>query len=110
MQLADQKCRRHALREAAARCLDCGGFFCRECVTEHDDRVICSDCLSKLAEKAKKKSPAFRLVFRFAGGFAGFFLVWLFFFGLGQFLLVLPSAFHEGTYWTESIWHDVNDK
>jgi hypothetical protein len=108
MQLSQQKCRRHASREAVARCPECNNFFCRECVTEHDGRLICSDCLSKLTETTRKSSPFFRWIFRGGWGFVSFLLVWFLFYGLGQFLLALPSAFHEGTFWTEKILADVN--
>ena len=54
--LAHQRCFNHALREAAARCPGCGNFFCRECVTEHDDRVLCAACLETGKTKGKIKS------------------------------------------------------
>ena len=47
--LTFQRCFNHAAREAVARCPACGHYFCRECITEHDDRVICAACLRKLA-------------------------------------------------------------
>jgi hypothetical protein len=106
MQLTEQKCKRHSLREAAARCLQCGWFFCRECVTEHEDRVVCSDCLASLTAGAGPKAPGLKWLLRAAGGCAGFFVAWLFFFGLGRMLLSLPTVFHEGTYWTETIWDE----
>lgn len=102
MEIALQKCKRHALREAVARCPECKGFFCRECVTEHEDRVICSDCLVKLSEKKMKKPLRFRWVLRGAGVVTGFFILWLFFYYLGQMLLSIPSDFHEGTLWTST--------
>jgi uncharacterized paraquat-inducible protein A len=53
------RCHNHPQREAAARCPECGRFFCRECVTEHEGRVICSACLRALTEPAEKPaSPA----------------------------------------------------
>jgi len=50
--LAHQRCFNHVQREAVARCPQCRGYFCRECITEHDDRVICAGCLSKLVRKS----------------------------------------------------------
>jgi hypothetical protein len=102
MELALQKCRRHASREAVARCPECKGFFCRECVTEHEDRLICSDCLVRLTAKGKGKSPSFRWALRGGLGLASFFALWLSFYYLGQFLLSLPSEFHEGTLWSDT--------
>ena len=45
--LAHQRCFHHSLREAVARCPECRQFYCRECVTEHDDRMFCAACLRK---------------------------------------------------------------
>ena len=45
--LSQQRCFNHTSREAVARCPECGRFFCRECITEHDDRVLCAVCLGK---------------------------------------------------------------
>ena len=44
-------CFNHTDRFAAARCLDCSRSYCRECVTEHDGRLVCVACL-------RKRSPA----------------------------------------------------
>ena len=49
--LAHQRCFNHAVREAVARCPECGQCFCRECITEHDDRVVCAACLKKLTRQ-----------------------------------------------------------
>ena len=101
-----QKCKRHAAREAVARCPSCQGFFCRECVTEHDDKVICSDCLQKLPGKAASRPFRLRWMSRSAGAFAGLFILWLAFYYLGQLLLSIPADFHEGTFWSSSKWKD----
>jgi len=98
--LAEQRCHHHPGREAAARCPECRRFFCRECVTEHEDRVICSDCLARLARDGA--SPAARRVrwlWPTAQGLASLLLLWLLLYGLGRTLLLLPSSFHEGTLW-----------
>lgn len=109
MKLSEQKCRRHALREAAAQCPECKHFFCRECVTEHDGRLICSDCLLRLTEPPRKGPPLLKWLGRVAWGMAGFLFMWFCFYGLGQLLLSLPSAFHEGTYWTDTIAKDTDN-
>ena len=108
MDISLQRCKRHAQREAVARCPECKGFFCRECVTEHDDKVICSDCLLKLTGKSKKRSMRFRWALRVAGAFAGLFILWLSFYYLGQLLLSIPAEFHEGTLWVDSHWKADN--
>ena len=43
--LLHQRCFNHMLREAVACCPECRRYFCRECVTEHEDKVLCAACL-----------------------------------------------------------------
>lgn len=94
-----QRCFRHTDREAAARCPECGRFFCRECITEHEDRVLCVSCLeSKTA--AEGASPArWSRITRLLQCGTGLFAAWIFFYYIGLILLSLPTAFHEGTLW-----------
>ncbi|MDI6774583.1 MAG: rhomboid family protein [Verrucomicrobiota bacterium] len=95
--LSQQRCFNHASREAAARCPACGRCFCRECVTEHGDRVICATCLRKPAgggEKRRLRSAA--LLLRSA---LGFMVLWALIYHIGQVLLRIPSSVHEGTLW-----------
>jgi len=102
--VAAQKCFNHRHREAVARCPQCGRFFCRECVTEHGDRVICAGCLRKIAAPRRKIVPrltGFVTLLQFA---AGVMVLWLFFYYIGQALLRLPSSFHEGTLWRDLPW------
>ena len=100
--LSLQRCFLHADREAAALCLGCGRCFCRECVTEHEDRVLCAACLKKLSRRSLLR----RLRLAWLGGGLGFLLaflvLWGCFYGLGRALLKIPSQFHEGTLWEES--------
>jgi hypothetical protein len=103
--LGIQRCLNHLAREAVARCPECRQFFCRECITEHDDRVICAACLKKLARVPLLKRPAFAGVMRTAHCAVGIFTVWFFFHLLAEILLKLPADFHEGTLW-EVPWVD----
>jgi len=97
--LVHQRCFNHALREAVARCPECRQFFCRECITEHEDRVLCAACLKKLAQTPLTKRPAFVGFVRFVQCAAGILVAWFFFFFIGESLLRLPDSFHEGTVW-----------
>lgn len=94
-----QRCFNHAAREAVARCPECSQFFCRECVTEHDDRVLCAACLKRLTHRPLAQRFALAKVFRLAQFVFGILLAWFFFFLIGQSLLQLPDSFHEGTLW-----------
>jgi hypothetical protein len=97
--LAQQRCLNHAEREAAARCLGCGHFFCRECVTEHDDRVICALCLRRLARGPGGRRRGLSWVAPAGRCLAGLAAAWLFFYLLGEALASLPASYHEGTLW-----------
>ena len=95
--LIHQRCLNHAQREAVARCPACGHYFCRECVTEHDDRVICSSCLAKIARVPLLRRRGLVAVRRAACGVVGFIIAWFFFYSLAQVLLRIPSQTHETT-------------
>lgn len=91
-----QRCFNHHAREAAARCPECGQFYCRECVTEHEGRVLCMPCLEALAI-ATDRAGARRIVPSLAvQAVAGFLLLWFLFTLLGEGLAVVPDSFHEG--------------
>ena len=62
MSIAQERCFNHAFREAVARCPECGRTFCRECISEHDDRVICAFCLKRLSKKAVRRNRLAGLV------------------------------------------------
>jgi hypothetical protein len=53
--LRHARCLFHPLREAAARCPHCGGTFCRECVTDEDDKLACPPCLRRMARPPAPK-------------------------------------------------------
>ncbi len=98
-----QRCYNHGGREAVAICPDCNRFFCRECITEHDDRVLCSVCLKNKMSAFENKKNRFEIVkssFMFLGSVL---FLWFTFYTLGKFLLKIPSSFHEGTLW-KNLW------
>lgn len=96
--LGAQRCSNHAGREAAARCPECGRFFCRECVTEHEGRVLCSGCLAK-TQGAGTAGRGRGILGKTAALVVSVTALWLLFYVLGRGLLLLPSSFHEGTMW-----------
>lgn len=99
--LETSKCIHHAEREAAARCPECRHYFCRECITEHAGRVICSSCLKKSVDERREKQSAGGLRKLLRRSFAGVYalicllVLWIFFFTLGQLLLELPADYHS---------------
>jgi hypothetical protein len=97
--VALQRCFNHSLREAAARCPECRRFFCRECVAEHDNRVICASCLKQLVAPQAARSRALTVLSRSVPLVAGFLIAWFFFFIIGEGLLRLPASFHDTSVW-----------
>ncbi len=97
--LIRQRCLNHEPREAVAKCPGCGNFFCRECVSEHDDQLLCARCLKVLAgETPAVASPAPRFRSLLAAT-AGLLFTWIIFYSLGQALLSVDSSVHDGTVW-----------
>ncbi|HTS76453.1 MAG TPA: hypothetical protein VMG40_09635 [Bryobacteraceae bacterium] len=88
--LVHQRCAHHPSREAVARCAACRGYFCRECVTEHEGRMICASCAASRGTESQQPRSAAGWV---AAGAAGFLLAWLAFYYLGLALARIPADF-----------------
>jgi hypothetical protein len=95
----DTRCLNHRDREAVARCPSCGDFFCRECVTEHEGRVMCAKCLAGVAGRADGKRSKISFA-RPILALVSFLFACLFFFLVGRTLLLLPDSFHDGEIWS----------
>jgi hypothetical protein len=97
-----RRCVRHDEREAVGRCTECAGGFCRECLTEHEDRIYCGTCFGLKIGSAKKATGPrrdwrrLRAIAFTAGSLvclaAGFYL-------LGRTLAAIPPDVHDGTVW-----------
>jgi hypothetical protein len=99
MNLHERQCLNHAEREAVARCPECRQFFCRECVAEHDDRVVCAACLRKILRLPERKKTSFTTLARAVALSFSLFTAWLAFYWLGKILLQVPTKFHDGSLW-----------
>lgn len=105
--LGHQSCVHHAAREAVARCPECGRFFCRECIVEHEYRMICAGCLAALAGEGDRASRPGRRWWRLLPVFpviqagAGILVAWLVCYFAAQMLIDLPSDFHDGVYFEQ---------
>ena len=99
--LAQQRCFNHILREAVGLCPQCGHFYCRECITEHDDRIICAACLRLAAEAAAPRRGRIGWIGSVVSCGFGIVLLWLFFYSCGSLLVQIPAKFHEGTLWID---------
>lgn len=58
--LRHARCLFHPMREAAARCPHCRGTFCRECVTDEDDKLACPPCLRRMTRPPASKPSVAR--------------------------------------------------
>lgn len=96
--LARQRCFNHADREAAARCPACGRFFCRECVTDHEGKVLCAQCL-RTTEGEPRERRTGRTLSRALQASISFLVLWFVFYTMGRALLTVPTQFHEDTMW-----------
>jgi hypothetical protein len=100
--ISDKRCFNHNAREAVALCPECRRFFCRECITEHADRVICAACLRDIALGSRQRVSGRRVFFRSCQCALGFITLWLVFYAVGRGLLRLPTSFHEGALWRDT--------
>ncbi len=81
------------------RCLECRRYFCRECATEHEERLLCAECIKRLSARRAGKGGRLAWVKGALGVAVGLLLAWLFFYGIGQVLMQIPAAQDEGTTW-----------
>jgi hypothetical protein len=102
-ELAKTMCSIYPDRPAAARCPMCRRFFCAECITEHEGRLICTSCLAKITMPSTAIARHWRVPIWPAAQFLGAILVtWLVFPFFAGFLRDLPDEFHDGTIWEQT--------
>ena len=85
------RCWNHEAREAVCRCPQCGRSFCRECVTEHENRLLCATCLAGAAQAAANRSGLLRRMAPAALTLAGVILAWAVFFGAAEGLVTITE-------------------
>lgn len=105
-ELSQKRCFHHGGREAAGICLACQRFFCRECLTEHDSKVICASCLGQQTSSVAAGS-GFEMVRALGFFFLALLILWFLFYRYGLALVELPASFHEGTLWKD-LWQNLN--
>jgi len=89
--LLRQRCANHELREAVCRCPQCRRSLCRECVTDHEGRLICASCLRIEARNAVTPRRRGRRLKEIGIGVAGVFLAWALYFGAAQSLITITE-------------------
>jgi hypothetical protein len=87
-----------------ARCPDCGNAYCRECITEHDTRVICSACLRRAqARPARRVWPGWLWLWRAVQLTVSLAVLWLYCYGVGRLLVAIPDRVHQGHHGAEHV-------
>src|SRR5580658_7076317 len=84
-----QHCWNHEAREAACRCPACGRSYCRECVSEHEGRLLCAACLSAVVARSEQISGGFGKLAPPGMIAAGILLAWLIYWAAGAGLIGL---------------------
>jgi hypothetical protein len=79
-----QRCWNHEAREAACRCPACGRSYCRECVSEHEGRLLCAACLSRVTAGREQSSGRWRKLAPAAMIAAAILLAWLTYWAAGE--------------------------
>jgi hypothetical protein len=91
MRPLEQRCWNHAAREAVCRCPGCTRCFCRECVTEHESRLLCVACLRDETQAVPGKRGSARRLLGVLMSVAGVVLAWAIFFAAAESLLTLAE-------------------
>ena len=89
--LLENRCWNHEAREAVCRCLQCARSFCRECVTEHESRLLCAACLAGAAQAATPRRGRLRRMAAAGLTLAGVVLAWAVFFAAADRLITLKE-------------------
>lgn len=83
------RCANHDSREAVCRCPACGRAFCRECVTEHDELLLCASCIARSARRMPAARP--RTISPWALAACGLFLAWVVYFAAIESLVTISE-------------------
>ncbi len=92
----EQRCWTHEAREAVCRCPECRRSYCRECVTEHESRLVCAACLQTIGDRrrtqrAGRGTTALFLV-------AGILIAWVLFYSAGEGMILITSRMEQSAW------------
>jgi hypothetical protein len=92
-----QRCWNHEAREAACRCMACARSYCRECVAEHEGRLICAACLAQASAKRAVRRGGMRRLAPAALIIAGLLMAWLAYWMIGAFVITIVRTAERNT-------------
>ena len=98
MDLTLQRCLIHPDRKAIARCPACTNYFCRECITEHEGRFLCSNCLQRRSNPIESVNRTAGWFMAVIGMIVGLTVTWFFFYLIGRLLILIPPNLHDISY------------
>ena len=93
-----QRCWNHEGREAVCQCPGCSRSFCRECVTEHEARLLCSACLEAESRAGRPRRRVMSGAAIAALALGSLLFTWAVFFCLGEAIMSLNARL-EPTAW-----------
>src|SRR3954471_10181065 len=96
--LLGQRCANHELREAVCRCPQCRRSLCRECVTDHEGRLVCAACLRISTRSAAAPRRGSRHTKEIGMALAGVLLAWAMFFGAAQSLITITERSEQAAW------------
>ncbi|MBI2423086.1 MAG: rhomboid family protein [Candidatus Hydrogenedentes bacterium] len=108
--LPHKHCENHPHREAVARCPSCGSDYCRECISEHEGRLLCAACLRARFTEVSGAKRSWGGLRRGAEAIFGLVLLWAVFYTAGRSLVATPTASHEYIFNNVASMLDVLDE
>ncbi len=93
-QFSQQRCFVHPSREAVSLCLECRRAFCRECVVDHDGRLICAGCIALLRTPMAQVNRVRRRLFSAVATALAIMLCWILFYMAGRLFMMAEPAHH----------------
>jgi hypothetical protein len=96
-----QDCLHHPHRGAVARCPACAQSFCRECVVEHEGKLLCTDCLEAKKVKNDERPVAWWQlpIWPWVQILLGLVMLSALFYASGRIVRAIPPDYHNGIKW-----------